>query len=191
MSYKKLYDQIQTIKGKISVRVLRDFAIGFSSITRVREQWSSALDSAFMAGFYVEGPLGPPVPLAETEAMIVIGRDLAKNKHMRRFVYAKELMHVFDLAEEKVDSGEKLDRLAERFTDPSAELSPQFRSEHVAFWRALGVLCQEDRRRVFQKQLEAGQMTVEVVATAIQIPTVYARNLFRSDFADIVNKIMG
>jgi hypothetical protein len=190
MAFRDLYSEVQAIKGKISVRVLRDLAIRFSAITKVKEQWSGAMDPAFMQGFYIEGPQGPPIPLAESEALITIARTVAKNKHRRRFVYAKELMHVFDSPEEKVDTPEKLEALAERFHDPTAGETPQYRSEEIAFWRALAVLGQEERRKAFKNDLEANTVTLEVVATALQIPPTYARLLFRDDFQAILQHIM-
>ena len=187
MSFSALYDAVQTIDGKISSRWLRDKSLELSGVARVREQWTSVLDIASMQGFFVEGPIGPPVPLLDNEVMIVIAREC--DKHRRRFVFTKELMHVFDTPEEKADTAEKFDAQAERFRDPDVASSPGYRAEIKAFWRALAVLCQENRRLQYMQSIEDEKMSLEVIATALQIPAAYARNLFRVDFLKIVGQV--
>lgn len=187
MSYAKLYDAAQGLQGKISTRWLRDEAIGLSSITKIKEQWTGVLDESSIRGFFVEGPLEPPVPLEENEALIVLARSL--NKHWRRFVYTKELMHVFDEPDEKANTPEKFDAQAEKFGDPSAQTSPQYRAESKAFWRAIAILCREEKRLEYKAAIDAEEMSLEVVSTALQIPSVYARHLFRDDFLTILGHV--
>lgn len=188
MSFRSLYDQAQQLSGKISTNWLRERAIELSSITKVKEQWSGILDTSSIRGFYVEGPIGPPVPLANNESMIVLARSL--DRHMRRFVYTKELMHVFDLPNEIADTSEKFDIQAERLGDPSAALSPQFMAERKAFWRAVAVLCQEERRVAYLKALEDKRMSLEVISTSLQMPPRFARHLFRDDFPGILLHVL-
>jgi hypothetical protein len=187
MSFLKLYNAAQKIDGKISTNWLTDNAIALSDFTRIKEQWSGVMDPLFMQGFFIEGPLSPPVSLAENEGLIVLARGM--DKHRRRFVYTKELMHVFDLPEEKADTPQKFDTQAEKFCDPSTTMSPQFRAEAKAFWRAVAILCPEKRRLEFKQQLVDGKTSLVVVATALQIPSSIARHLFRDDFADVLKHI--
>jgi hypothetical protein len=188
MSFSKLYDAIQCVDGRISTRWLRDKAIELSTFTRIKEQWSGLIDPAYMQGFFIQGPMGPPIPLMESEALITLARELGP--HRRRFVYTKELMHIFDADEEKADTPEKFDAQTERFGDPSAPTSPQFMAEQKAFWRAVSVLCQEKRRVEYKLALDAGQTSLTVISTALQIPPVYARHLFREEFQTILAHIM-
>jgi hypothetical protein len=189
MSFLALYEAVQLLDGKISTRWLRNKALELSAIARVKEQWTGVLDSKYIRGFYIEGPLAPPVPLEQNESLIVLARGCGK--HMRRFVYTKELMHVFDTDEEKADTADKFSAQAEKFSDPEVALSPAYRAEVKAFWRALAVLCQETRRREYQQALIDGRISLEVVATALQIPSQYARNMFREDFLAIVGHVKG
>jgi hypothetical protein len=189
MSFSALYDQVQKIDGRISTRWLRDRAIELSKITRVREQWSGVIDPQFIQGFFIEGPQGPPLPLNENEVLITLARSVGLDKHRRRFVYTKELMHVFDTADEKADTPEKFDAQAERFGDPGAAISSQYRAELKAFWRAVSVFCREKRRIDFKSAIDSGQTSLAVVATALQIPATYARHLFREDFPSILAHI--
>lgn len=187
MSFLDLYEAVQSLDGKVSTKWLKDEAIRLSSITRVKELWTSVLDASYIRGFYIEGPLSPPVPLERSEALIVLARSL--DRQHRRFVYTKELMHVFDTPAEKANTAEKFESQAERLCDPTSEPSPQTRAEAKAFWRALAVLCQEHRRLEYKRALDSGQQSIEVIATSLQIPAVYARNLFRDDFPQIVKHI--
>src|SRR5579863_5060259 len=116
MSYAQLYDDIQPIPGKVSTKFIRERVVALTRITRVREQWSGELDDKFIRGFYIEGPHGPPLKIGPNEALIVLSRAL--DKHMRRMVLAKELMHAFDEDYELADTAEKFDSQVERFFSP-------------------------------------------------------------------------
>jgi hypothetical protein len=187
MPFSDLYDRVQEQTPKISSRWIRDEVIHLTHISAVKEQWTGLIDTESMRGFFIEGPLKPPVPLAENEALIVLARALPKE--WRRFVYTKELMHAFDTPEEKADTPEKFDLQVERLGDPSAEISPQYRAEAKAFWRALATLCPEEHRLAFKAATEAGEISPAVIGARLQIPTQYVRNLLREDFTAIVEKL--
>lgn len=188
MSFPKLYAAVQDQKGAVSTRWLKNQAIALSEITAIKEQWSGVLDDAAIRGFYIEGPLNGPVPLTDTESLIVLSRAMCKGPlgdHWRRFVYAKELMHVFDTPEEKADTPAKFDLQIEKFGDPSKVTSPQYRAEEKAFWRALMVLCPEGRRLEFKAQLIADEISPAVVGAGLRIPQGYISQLMRDDFEEI------
>lgn len=187
MSYAQLYDDIQSIHAKINTNYLREKISGLTRISRIKEQWSGELDERYIRGFYIEGPLGPPSNIGQNEVLIVLARGL--DKHMRRIVLAKELMHAFDDEEELADTAEKFDSQVERLLSPSKGPSPQVRAENKAFWRALGILCSEERRSAYAKKLAAGEITLPVIAAALQIPTQYVRHYFREDFLAIIESI--
>jgi hypothetical protein len=98
-------------------------------------------------------------------------------------------MHLFDTPAEKADTSEKFDAQAEKFGDPSAPTSAQFKAEHKAFWRAAAVLCPEKKRLEYQASLVAGKTSLVVIATALQIPPAFARHLFRDDFLTILGHL--
>jgi hypothetical protein len=187
MSFDELYKRVQSKNPKISSKWIRDQVIDLTSIATVREQWTGAMDDTDMRGFWIEGPMRPPIALEENEALVVLARGLSKP--WRRFVYTKELMHAFDEEGEKTDSAEKLDQQVERFSDPTVEKTPQYKSEVKAFWRALAVLCPEDYRLEQVKGVEAGDITLSMVATRLVIPERYIRHLFRGNFLEIVQAL--
>ena len=187
MSFSDLYDRVQEETQKISSKWVRDQVIDLTHIRLVREQWTGLMDGTDMRGFYVEGPLGPPVPLSENEALIVLARDLSKP--WRRFVYTKELMHAFDEAHEITDTSEKFDQQVERLGDPSKVGSPQFQAEIKALWRALSVLCPESYRVEQMADVDGGASTEAMVAVRLAIPEQYIRPLFKDNFLEIIESI--
>ena len=187
MSYRELYNRVQPGNGRVSTRQIKDIVIDVTAITAVKEVWTGNLDDTKIRGFYVEGPLGPPVPLAESEALIVVQRSLSRD--WRRFVYAKELMHAFDEPNEKADTPEKFDIQIERVSDPTAAVSPQYVAEVKAVWRALGVLCSEAARIEFRNLLAENAVSDAIVAAHLRIPEFYVGALVRDDFDDILNPL--
>jgi hypothetical protein len=187
MSYAQLYDDIQSIHGKISTNYIREKIPALTRISRIKEQWSGELDERYIRGFYIEGPLGSPSNIGRNEVLIVLARGL--DKHMRRMVLTKELMHAFDEEEELADTAEKFDSQVERLLSPGKGPSPQIRAENKAFWRALGILCSDERRTGYAKKLAAEQITLPVIAAALQIPTQYVRHYFREDFPAIMQSV--
>lgn len=188
MSHRELYDRAQGQLGKVSTKWIRDQLIDITPVTAVKEQWTGLIDETRIRGFYIEGPLGPPITLAENEVLITLARTL--NRDWRRIVYTKELMHAFDTAEEKADTPEKFELQMEDLGDPSADMSPQARAEIKAFWRALGVLCSAEQRELFRLAVERQQVSAAVVAARLRIPERYIRHLVRDDFQNIVNGLM-
>lgn len=188
MTYQDLYEKSQEHDGKISTKWIRDQVIDITSINKVKEQWASLIVKGNIRGFYILGPLGPPVTLFENEVLIVLARSL--ERHWRRIVYTKELMHVFDEPAEMADTAEKFDSQIERITSPNADMSPpQFMAEIKALWRALGVLCKENLRLEFKGAIESEKMSEAVVAARLRIPEQFVRILVRDDFEDIINKL--
>ncbi len=187
MTFSTLYDRVQEKEPKISTRWLRDQVIDITPITSVKEQWTSLLDGESIRGFYIEGPLEPPVPLGANESLIVLKRSL--DKEWRRFVYTKELMHTFDTEEEKTDTEEKFDIQIEKLGDPAAPISPQWKAEITAFWRALAVLCPENYRCEAKAMIDKDELSVSSVAARLKIPSSRAEFLFRDDYLGILENI--
>lgn len=193
MSFDRLYAAVQAHDCPISTRWLKEKAIELSSITRIQEQWSSIIDHTAIRGFYIEGPLGPPVPLGLNESLIVLSRTMCKGHqgdYWRRFVYTKELMHVFDTAEEKASDEKSFDTQIEKFGDPAAGMSPQYRAEIKALWRALGVLCPEATRKHLRASLESNSISYDVVSATLRLPVIYVRELMRPDFEGFLKASM-
>ena len=99
-------------------------------------------------------------------------------------------MHVFDTPEEKAGDEKTFDIQIEKFGDPAADMSPQFRAETKALWRALGVLCPKKARQELKTQLESGTSSYEVAAASLRLPVVWVRELMRPDFEQFLNASM-
>jgi len=193
MTFRTLYEEVQTVTGKISTNWIRQRSVDLSRITHIKEMWSNVLDPKYVRGFYIEGPMGPPIPRDENEALIVLSHSMctgAQGKYWRRYIKTKEMMHVFDSDEELTDSAEKFDDLVETFKDPNAAPSPQYRAEIKAQWRALAVLCQEHRRQEFMAQIAGNATNFDIVSGALQVPPTMVRNLFRDDFLTRIEGVM-
>ena len=194
MSFRILYQEVQKTPGKISTSWIEEEATRLSRIKKVTEQWSDVVDPKLLRGFYIEGPMGPPVRLGENEALIVLSRAMClglQGKYWRRYIKTKELMHVFDVDGELTDTAEKFDQQVERFADPTADNSSQYRADINAMWRAMALLCREADRLKFKGQLDANEISVEVVSVGLQLPTSIVRNLMRDNFLQIIESVMG
>ena len=193
MSFQALYEEVQLTSGKISTNWIEERAVALSRITKITEMWSDVIDPHALRGFYIEGPLGPPIELGENESLIGLSRRMCKGaegKYYRRYVKTKEIMHVFDTDQELTNTAEKFDKLVERFADPAAAVPPQYYAESKAIWRALAVLCREEQRIYYKEQIAQNAMSVEVVSTALQIPTLMVRQLMRDNFLDYLAIIL-
>jgi len=194
MAYLDLYRAVQALGAdRISTNWLRERAIAFSEITAVREQWSGAVDAVFLRGFYIEGPMGPPVPIAAHQALIVLSRTMclgAQGEYMRRFILTKELMHVFDTEEEKANNKEKFDQQIRRLKDPSAAANQQHQAELKAYWRALGVLCPEEKRLEYKALLQEDKISWDVVAASLRIPIAQVRLIMDDKFEQFLEHSM-
>jgi len=189
MAFKDLYNAVQEIDGRVKTGALTVLAIEHSDIKHVIEMWSGQIDPDALRGSYIEGPLGPPVVLGEHEALIALSREMCTAKphgrYWRRLVYTKELMHVFDTEEEKSDTEAKFDLQIQKFADPTLEMTPQFRSEAKAVWRAMMVLCQEERRQEFVAKIASGDITLDYIAAAIHFPLPYIHYLLQENYTEI------
>ncbi|WP_118857812.1 hypothetical protein [Sphingomonas mesophila] len=195
MAFADLYKAVQELDGRISTRDLKTLAIEHSDIKGVRELWTGLFDPLRLRGCYIEGPgrfMNVDVP--PNEALIVISREMVgakpNGKHWRRLVFTKELMHVFDTPAEKADTEAKFDIQIQRFGDPTLEMSPQFRAESKALYRALMVLCREATRQEYNKQLAAGGATPDYIATALHLPVPYIHYLFQENFPEMTAALL-
>ena len=185
MTYKLLFEAVQSQSVPIRTGWLRKKVTELSAIKKIHEHWSGVLDGEFLRGFYIEGPMNGPKAVGENEALIVLSRNMCNGpvgQHWRRFILTKELMHAFDTEGEKTNTPEKLDGQVRRFRNPGEGSSPQFEAEVKALWRAHGVLCTQAQRSEYRAQLIAGTISFEVVAAALRLPVNAVRQMMSNDF---------
>jgi hypothetical protein len=116
-------------------------------------------------------------------ARIAFCQHLREDPHEFNFVMTKELMHVFDSADERVTSKERFIQLlndAERMSVESA--TAEWRADIWAYWRALVVLCPKSRRDELKAKLEAQEITEIQVAEEFLIPERMVRSVMGVNF---------
>ncbi|MFN0042447.1 MAG: hypothetical protein ACKVSF_04440, partial [Alphaproteobacteria bacterium] len=119
--------------------------------------------------------------------LIVVAREL--NYCWDRFVYVKEMMHVFDDPTQALDSGDRLERLLEEIWSGNPDQSPEVKSEINCFFMALGALCPEKYRLEFAEAREKGQIDDYTIALRLRIPQLYVSRLFRPDYPVILQTL--
>ncbi|WP_298328145.1 hypothetical protein [Asticcacaulis sp.] len=194
MSFKDLYDQVQSCSGKVSTKQLLQWAIHHSEICGVKEVWSEQVDHMSLRGFYVEGPLNNgPLAIPEKAALIVLSRSMCtgpEGKYWRRLVKTKELMHVFDKEDEKAHSGQTLDAQLDGFIKPSESECAQYKAENKAYWRALACLCPEHIRRELKEKFLAEKLSLDVLSVTLQIPKAHVWRYLDDDFEASIASVL-
>src|SRR5262249_4235869 len=113
--------------------------------------------------------------------------DGHQGAYWRRFVFTKELMHVFDEPAEKAGDDATFDIQIAKFKDPRLDRPPpQYVAEMRAMWRALAVLCPEQDRRRFKEQPKRKSIGLEVIAASLRLPSTYVHAYMHDDFEAII-----
>ncbi|RFF51740.1 hypothetical protein D0A35_05660 [Xanthomonas campestris] len=97
-------------------------------------------------------------------------------------VQVKELMHLFDTPTQLVGTPEDLEALVSDLALAVPLSTEAGRSEALALWRALGVLCPEAQRQEFLRKRNLGAITDLEIAEQLKIPERYVPHLFRPNF---------
>ncbi|MCF8178461.1 MAG: hypothetical protein K9J74_08130 [Sulfuritalea sp.] len=185
----RLYEFCQTLEPKVSRRDIQNKALEITGIASVKAV-KTTLDTQKVRGFFLSAK--------NTEArivqqlgcnVIVLARDL--NYCWERFVFTKELMHLFDTDDEKTGTEESFDGLLSEFEvlKPGAH-SSQLVADVRGLWMALACLCPEKHRLEFIEQLEKGHIDHYGIALRLRIPQMYVPHLLRSDFKEIVESLL-
>lgn len=189
MTYKNLYSHCQSLSTKISTKDIKNKTLELTGIPKVRVL-ASDLDTSICRGLYLSAA-NTEHPLVKQNGghIIVLARDIMKNKCWSRFVLVKELMHLFDSEIEATDNGDEFDRLLTELSVDAISRSDQMQSEINSFWMALAVLCPEQERQELEEKRKNGLIDDYGIALKLRIPQKYVPSLFRSDFKNIIGKI--
>lgn len=101
----------------------------------------------------------------------------------QRFVWCKEMMHIFDTEDGCVKTEEEYRGLLTEIELKPIDASTAYLSENTAKWLALLVLCPKPQRDQMKARVQAGELTDYDVALHFRIPEVIVPSLF-SDFYD-------
>jgi hypothetical protein len=188
MGYGEVYHASQELTPAIGRGVIYDRVLAATGVNRVRH-FRAQMDTAVCRGFYL--------PAQNTQSrfvqqagghVIVTARDL--NRCWERFVFVKELMHLFDDPDEAADTGDKFEQLLADFGPGNPVTSLQMASELKCFWRALASLCPEKLRAEFAAQRAAGRTDNYAIALQLRIPEQYVPRLFHPDYLGIVKELI-
>ena len=105
------------------------------------------------------------------------------NDCQRRFVWCKELMHIFDTENGSTKTEEEYRGLLQEIELRPIEPSEQYLSENQAKWMALLILCPKEHRDHFKARFDDGELTDYDVAIQLRIPQPIVRSLF-SEYYD-------
>ncbi|MEM6858619.1 MAG: hypothetical protein AAF559_12170 [Pseudomonadota bacterium] len=101
----------------------------------------------------------------------------------RRFVWCKEMMHIFDTVDGCVSTPDEYRGLLREIEMKPLEPSESYLTENLAKWMALLILCPKEQRDRMKAEHEAGQLSDYDVALAFRIPEVVVSSLF-SEYYD-------
>lgn len=176
MPYHDLYKFCQTLEPAVSRKVLRKEVLGLTNTEKIREG-RTTLDTKKCRGFFLSANNSEhPLVKQYGSNVIVLAREM--NNCWDRFVYVKELMHLFDDIEEATDTGEEFEGLLTELLLNTMERSPQLMSEIKCFWMALAAMCPEKYRTEYKQKREDGFLDDYGIALKLKIPTEYVPLLF-------------
>jgi len=188
--FKELYQYCQTLDPRISTRDLQNKALEITGKT-VLQTARMTLDVKRIRGFFISADnMSTSVARLFSRDVIVLAKEM--NTCWQRFVFTKELMHLFDSPEEKVAQASQLECLLSDFEvpKPASGRSEQFESEANGLWMALACLCPEKYRLEFKEQLKNKHTDYYEIALKLRIPEHQVPNLFRENFLDMINNIL-
>lgn len=95
-----------------------------------------------------------------------------------RLVCCKELVHILDPIDHRVMTEDGFHRLIEKIVLPpglsDGSDSIKVLSDRIAIWYALAILFPWATRQLFKKPLEEGKLTIEEIASIVDLPVEYA-----------------
>lgn len=188
--FKVLYDYCQTLEPKISRRDLEIKTLEITGVEKIKVV-KTTLDISVCRGFFVSAKN------TENRFVQMLGCDvivLARGQKYcwDRFVYTKELMHLFDNDDEPTDSEDKFEKLLTDLEVPSAinAASKQVISEYNGFWMALACLCPEVNRLEFESLRDKKHIDDYSIALKLRIPEQYVPLLFQPRYKKIVDALV-
>jgi hypothetical protein len=191
LSYKALYEFCQDKQVPISRAIIQPKVFELAGVPYAKVFYDGKLPQEHLRGYFVsaQNQDHPLIKLSGGLPVIVIQRDLTYP--WKRFVWIKELMHLFDTPLEFTSSGAELLTIITGLTSPELIRSPQLRSEVICFWRAIGVICPEAKRQEYVHRREQGEeLTDAMIADELKIPEQYIERLFHPQFKAIISKLI-
>ena len=193
MTFKRLYEFSENLRQR-PVRVEQDLApqvINLTAQDRI-DFVAVDLDPEISLGHIKQYRESNGVYNADPLWVSSIRWHADLNMCWRRFVCCKELMHVFDTDDERVDTAEKFETLLSELelAPPPEQASPMYISENRTKWMALCVLAPKPARDWAVEQINAGAAPYDV-ALALRLPEDFINNLVGPRYEPILNTLTG
>ncbi len=117
--------------------------------------------------------------------------DRRLNVCWKRFVCCKELMHVFDSADERTNTPEKFRQLLSELENPppAEKSSEMYKSESKAMWMALAILCPGTVYNARKPVWEGEKFSNYAIALELRIPEHYVDALLSDTFAGMLEAL--
>lgn len=187
MTYSRLVEYCQSFEPPIGRNVIRDKLLEIVGVDRLRVV-RTTLDATVCRGMYLSAR-NADHPFVRQNGGHVIALARGLDRSWERFVFVKEIMHMFDDPMEATDSGDKLEQLLEDFGNATKDKSAPYKSEVECFWMAMGALCPERARLEFIRDREAGQIDDYAISLRLQIPVGYVAHLFKPTYAQLIRAV--
>jgi hypothetical protein len=191
MDYAALYESCQSLHTPVDANTIADLAAEQVKLPQRPKLYrsgtmkSGALRGAYLRPDHTEHHLAKH---CKGFPIVVIARDL--NYCWSRFVYVKEVMHLFDGSLATVGTAGEFEALLNGMTAPTpGDRLASVDSEILAYWMALGCFCPEDLRQDLQRKRELGQLSELEIAHLLKIPEQYISRLFRADYKVIMTAL--
>jgi len=191
MGYRELLEHCEGLRLHIRRNAVRDKVLELTAVPQVRVV-ATGMNHERCRGYYLSARNGKHRLVQQLGThLIVLARGLPKD--WERFVFTKELMHMFSDPLEATDTGGAFEKVLTEFgpRKPGATYSAQMLAEIRCFWMSLAVLCPENHRTYFNTEREAGRIDDYAIAIQLQIPQQYVQHLFRKDWAEIIHDLLG
>lgn len=104
----------------------------------------------------------------------------------RRYVCCKELMHVFDNADEQVNTPARFNQLVAEFEAPLPVPTPPMQSEVKTMWMALACLCPRPVRERFYPVWRDKEESDYEIALKLRIPEVLIPAIMSDAYEEIL-----
>jgi hypothetical protein len=190
MPYADLYAYSQTLEPKIKRNELKAKVLEITGSPGIAVMRTD-LDVAACRGFYLSARNVNHRFVQQNGGCVIVLARVGLNHCWERFVFVKELMHIFDDPAQATDSGEVFEQVLKDIIPNAPSQTPQAHSEYMCFWMALGVLCPEKLRQEFAVERAAGRLDDYAIAVRLRVPQLYVGMLFEPRYKTILNPLVG
>lgn len=194
MSFRELYDYCQTLTVPVGRNALRDRILAMAGM-RVRVIKDGGLDIRVCRGYYLSASNAehPVIVQAGGANVIVLARD--NNRCWERFVFLKELLHVFDSVERSMGTGPQLEAVLQAFEGTGNPANPQSQSEYRAMWMAAALMCPEARREEYVAisnlpKDDPRYMDDLAIATSLRMPRQWVQRILQPSYSEIIQIVL-